>query len=126
MESVYIKQILGGDLSKFTYFVEQYKHMAYTIAFRIVNNKEDAKDVVQDSFIRAYNSLSKFRNDSKFSTWFYKIVVNNSLTKIKKDSLESVNIDSDQVSNLVIEDIESVYKSLTQSDQRKYIDFALG
>ena len=84
MELFYIRQILAGDLSKFTFLVENYKDMAYSIALRMVNNQEDAEDVVQDSFIKVYQSLGTFRQESKFSTWFYKIVVNTALTKVKR------------------------------------------
>ncbi|RLD69404.1 MAG: hypothetical protein DRI95_00060 [Bacteroidetes bacterium] len=127
MESLYIRKIIEGDVSKFSYFVESYKNMAFSIAFRIINNTEDAEEVVQDSFLKAFKSLSKFRKDSKFSTWFYKIVVNSSLSKIKKPRLDiSSDIDLINEKEVIIENVGSAYKSLTLADQKKYIDIALG
>ena len=127
IESKYIRNIIEGDVSKFSYFVENYKNMAFSIAFRIINNTEDAEETVQDSFVKAFKSLHKFRKDSKFSTWFYKIVVNSSLSKIKKKHLEvSSDIDLINAKGVIIENVGSAYKSLTLADQKKYIDIALG
>jgi len=125
MEQLYIQKVIEGDLSKFSYFIENYKDMAFSIAFRITNNTEDAEEVVQDSFLKAFKSLKEFRRDSKFSTWFYKIVVNNSLTKIKSRKQEVQDIDIDKVSNQLIENVESVYTNLTAADQKHYINIAL-
>ena len=99
--------------------------MAFSIAFRIIDNREDAEEIVQDSFLKAFKALSKFKGDSKFSTWFYRIVVNNSLSRLKRDKTESLNIDLDKVSDVVIEKVESVYKGLTHSDQQKFINISL-
>jgi len=87
MELLYIKQIMSGDVSRFAYFVDAYKDMAFTIAFRIVNNREDAEEVVQDAFVKAYTSLHTFRQDAKFSTWLCKIVVNTAISKTRKKKL---------------------------------------
>jgi len=125
MENLYLQKVLEGDISKFSYFIEKYKDMAFSIAFRIINNREDAEEIVQDSFLRAFKSLKKFRFDSKFSTWFYRIVVNNSLSKLKREKQDTRNIDIDKVSDSIIENVESVYKGLIQADQQKFITYAL-
>jgi RNA polymerase sigma factor (sigma-70 family) len=125
MDNLYLQKILAGDISKFSYFIDKYKDMAFSIAFRIVSNREDAEEIVQDSFLKAFKALNKFRHDSKFSTWFYRIVVNNSLSKIKRDRKESCDIDLDKVSDVIIEHVEVVYKSLTHADQQKFINIAL-
>nr|NQU90044.1 sigma-70 family RNA polymerase sigma factor [Bacteroidota bacterium] len=125
MENSYLKKVIDGDTSKFSYFIENYKHMAFSIAFRVVNNREDAEEIVQDSFLKAFKSLKKFRQDSKFSTWFYKIVVNCSLSKIKKHKAGVCSIELIDDNNVGIENVESVYKSLTMDDQKKYINIAL-
>lgn len=126
MEKLYLQKVLEGDISKFSYFIEKYKNMAFSIAFRIIRDREDAEEIVQDSFLRAFKSLGNFRQDSKFSTWFYKIVVNNSLAKLKREKTDIPEIDINEVSDSVIESVESVYKSLEQDDQQKYINYALG
>lgn len=82
-EQLYVKQVLSGNTSVFSYFVETYQEMAITIAYRICGNLQDAEDVVQESFVKAYRNLHSFRADSKFSTWLYRIVYNTAITLTK-------------------------------------------
>ena len=84
METHYIDEVLKGNTNAFSYFIRTYQDKAYGVAIAIVKVDEDAKDVVQDSFLTAYSSLGSFRNDAKFSTWFYRIVVNKALQFIKR------------------------------------------
>jgi RNA polymerase sigma-70 factor (ECF subfamily) len=125
MDHLFIQKVLNGDYDGFTYFIDKYKDMAYSIAFRIINNSEDAEEIVQDSFVKAFKSLKKFRYDSKFSTWFYRIVVNNSLSKVKRRKVDCENVNLDKVPEIAIADIETTYNHLTQADQQKYINLAL-
>ena len=125
MDDLYLKLVLEGNASKYSYFVEKYKGMAFSIAFRIVNNKEDAEEIVQDAFLKAFRSLDKFRKDSKFSTWFYRIVVNSSLSRTRSKRPELSSIDEDDIANVVIESVESAYRGLDLSDQKKFIQNAL-
>ncbi len=125
MENQYILEILNGNPARFSYFVSEYKHMAYLIAFRIVNNNEDAEEIVQDSFVRAYKSLHKFKQSSKFSTWFYRIVVNRTLSvksQVKKSILE---IDINAVPEIPFEEIDTAYRNLTHDERVKFINSAL-
>ena len=124
MESIYLRKILAGEISGFSYFIDQYKDMAFSIAFRIVNNREDAEEIVQDSFMKAYRALHTFRHDSKFSTWFYRIVVNQSLTKRARDKTEPT-IDLNQIPDVAIDQLESAYQKMTHDDQKKYINMVL-
>ena len=99
--------------------------MAYTIAYRIVHNKEDAEEIVQDSFLRVFKSLAKFHGDSKFSTWFYKIVVNQSLSKVKAMRKNEQDIDVEEVSENLVEGISTAYRQLAVGEQKKFIGQAL-
>jgi len=126
MELLYIKQIIEGDASRFAYFVNTYKDMAYTIAFRIVNNREDAEEVVQDAFVKAYTSLHSFRQESKFSTWFYKIVVNMALTKTRKKKLWLDEGTMENLAEMPDTGMEDAYKKLVKAEQEKIIQQALG
>ena len=126
MEFFYIQNILDGDVVKFTWFVDKYKNMAFTIAFRITNNNEDAEEVVQDAFLKAYRSLHKFRQDAKFSTWLYKIVVNTSLSKIKNSKIFTQQSELIDIEDIAIDNIEDAYQRLTHSEQKKIIHEALG
>lgn len=82
-ENQLVQQVLSGNTSAFSHFVDSYQDMAITIAYRICGNMQDAEDVVQDSFVKAYKNLRSFRAESKFSTWLYRIVYNTAVTSTK-------------------------------------------
>lgn len=98
-ERVYVEKVLSGNTSAFAYFVNNYQGMAINIAYRICENRQDAEDVVQESFVKAYKNLHTFRLESKFSTWFYRIVFNTSVTFTKAkiwvidDEVDTVAVD---------------------------------
>ncbi|QRX62744.1 RNA polymerase sigma factor [Dysgonomonadaceae bacterium zrk40] len=82
-ENQRVQQVLSGTTSAFAYFVETYQDLAITIAYRICGNMQDAEDVVQESYVKAYRNLHTFRSESKFSTWLYRIVYNTAVTHSK-------------------------------------------
>ncbi|WP_298313433.1 RNA polymerase sigma factor [uncultured Aquimarina sp.] len=84
-DQYYIKQVLEGEVNAFSSLVERYQSLVYTIVFRMVRNKEEAEEIAQDTFIKAYKSLSKYRGEAKFSTWLYTIAYRKSLDAIKKN-----------------------------------------
>ncbi|MEM9142366.1 MAG: RNA polymerase sigma factor [Bacteroidota bacterium] len=75
---------MKGETHAFSPLVERYKHMVFTLALRVVKNTEEAEEVAQDSFVKAYRGLSKFKGDSKFSTWLYRIAYYSALDAVKK------------------------------------------
>lgn len=80
----YIEKTLNGDMQAYTLLVDRYKHMVFTLALRMVKNREEAEEIAQDTFLKVYNALGSFKGDSKFSTWVYKIAYYRSLDYIKK------------------------------------------
>jgi RNA polymerase sigma factor (sigma-70 family) len=88
----YIRQILSGNNNSFSYIVERHKDKAYNLAFRICGSREDAEELAQDSFLKAFRSLKSFQMKSSFATWFYRIVYNSSIShvRIKKKSVLSL------------------------------------
>lgn len=82
-EKQLIDRVIGGDTSAFGYFVDQYQDLAVTIAFRLCRNRQDAEDIVQNAFVKAFHNLHTFRATSKFSTWFYRIVYNTAITEVR-------------------------------------------
>lgn len=95
-ERGYIEAIQHGDPAPYTFIVEEYQHMAYTIALRILGNVEDAEDIAQESFIKAYQQINQFQFRSKFSTWLYTIVYRTAISKMREGKLNFFSI-SDEV-----------------------------
>lgn len=83
-----INSILSGQDINFKYLIEKYKSKGFALAFRILKNRFDAEEILQDSFIKAYNSLGRFRNESKFSTYLYSIIYNTSISFIRSQKKE--------------------------------------
>ncbi|KAA2242679.1 sigma-70 family RNA polymerase sigma factor [Chitinophaga agrisoli] len=88
-----INQVLKGDQQGFEELIKRYQSFVFTIALRYCRNREDAEEIAQDVFVKAYRSLADFRRDAKFSTWLYTIAMNTTRTFLRKakppvDSLE--------------------------------------
>jgi RNA polymerase sigma factor (sigma-70 family) len=100
-----IDRILAGDTAGYAVLVDRHKDMAYTIAYRIVGSREDAEEVVQDAFIKAFQALQGFRRTAKFATWLYRIVYNAAVSKQrqKKHAMQPIDDDS-RVMNLADDD----------------------
>jgi RNA polymerase sigma factor (sigma-70 family) len=88
----YIEQILSGNNNAFSFIVDRHKNKAYNLAFRICGNHEEAEELAQDSFIKAYRSLRTFKMKSSFATWLYRIVYNTTIShvRIKKKGILSL------------------------------------
>jgi RNA polymerase sigma-70 factor (ECF subfamily) len=86
----------NGDISAFEQLVERYDTRLLRIAHNVTHNREDAQDAVQETFVKAFQHLDGFREDSKFSTWLIRITVNQSLMKLRKQrSMREVSLDED-------------------------------
>lgn len=83
-EEEIISAVVDGDTDMFEYLVERYQGRVYGLACRMMSNHEDAKDVAQEVFIKAFRSLGRFRRESSFSTWIYRITVNTCNDELKK------------------------------------------
>ena len=85
-DTIYIHRILGGDTGAFAYLVEKYQDMVYTLACKILGNKEDAEDAAQEAFVKCYRALKNYNGHASFSTWLYKITYNHALDILKKNT----------------------------------------
>jgi RNA polymerase sigma factor (sigma-70 family) len=92
-----INQVLGGNQQAYALLVNRYQEYVFTLVLRIVKNREDAEEVSQDVFIKAYKNLNSFRGDSKFSTWLYTIVNNTGISFLRKRKLEIYSLDNEAV-----------------------------
>lgn len=88
-EQAVIRRIREGDVNAFEELMAAYEKNVYNLALRMVNNPEDAADMAQEAFIKAYQSLPGFRGDSKFSVWLYRIVSNVCLDFLRRRNRRS-------------------------------------
>lgn len=80
----YINLVKGGQSNAFSYIVEKYQDIVFSIALKVLRNRDDAEEMAQESFIKAYKSAHTFKGNAKFSTWLYRITYNTCISEIRK------------------------------------------
>ncbi|MDA0849035.1 MAG: sigma-70 family RNA polymerase sigma factor [Verrucomicrobia bacterium] len=79
-----VQRVQNGEVSAFNQLVQKYRQSLFSIIYNMTGNREDATDIAQDVFIKAFQSIKQFRGQSSFYTWLYRIAVNSSITFIKR------------------------------------------
>lgn len=92
-----ISQVLNGNQQAYAGLVNRYQNYVFTLSLRMVKSREDAEEVAQDVFIKAYKYLADFRGESKFTTWLYTIVNNTCISFLRKKKLEIHSLDNERV-----------------------------
>ena len=92
-DELLIEQARSGRQTAFAMLVKRYEQYAFTLALRFVKNREDAHEVAQDSFMRAFRYLPDFRGDAKFSTWLFKIIYSTALNFLRKQNPDIQSLD---------------------------------
>ncbi|WP_184158591.1 MULTISPECIES: RNA polymerase sigma factor [Flavobacterium] len=121
----YIDRILQGETNLFAVLVDRYKDMIFTLSLKMVKNREEAEEAAQDTFIKVFNSLNKFKGDSKFSTWIYKISYNNCLDRLKKNKKEDLNISIDEFSSHLVKTMDNALSALEDKERKQAIQNCL-
>jgi RNA polymerase sigma factor (sigma-70 family) len=101
--------------------INKYKDLAFNIALKITKNELDSEEIVQDSFVKAFKGLNNFKNESRFSTWFYRIVYNTAISSIRHKKHITLEIDDNLTDTLENNQIESAIKSLEEDDRKQLI-----
>jgi len=114
----YIRRVKAGDIRAFSGIVANYQKMVFTIVLKIVENREDAEDIMQEIFVKVFKSLDQFKEESEFSTWLYRITYNTTISELRKrrlsfvqvnDNLDAVNEVFADDENLELPDIKLHY-----------------
>jgi len=91
----YIEKVLSGETETFSFLVEKYKDKVFGMAFHLLQQREEAEDAAQDVFVKAYKGLKAFRKKSQFSTWLYRIVYNECISRLRKVKYRSIQLEED-------------------------------
>jgi RNA polymerase sigma factor (sigma-70 family) len=121
-DSELIEKIKSGFQPAYAELINRHKNYAFTLANRILNNREEAEEAAQDAFMKVFSQINTFNNDAKFTTWFYRIVMNEALGRKRKNKIYTEDIEN----NISAENKNSIGEEhFLQSDQEKYIHLAL-
>lgn len=124
-EASIINQIIGGDTQAFSVLVDVYKDLVFTLAIRMLKNREEAEEVSQDTFIKIYKALPKFKGESKLSTWIYKVAYNTCLDQIKKNNRRYDEVAIDSFSENQIKTLDNALDALEEKEQQQTIQDCL-
>lgn len=100
LDTEIISRVLRGEKALFAELVKKYQNFVFTIAGRYTSNREDAEEIAQDVFVKAYKNLADFRGDAKFSTWLYTITSTTCISFLRKKKLAVHSLDQDHVFEL--------------------------
>jgi RNA polymerase sigma factor (sigma-70 family) len=92
-----ISKVLKGEQNAYAELVNRYQAYVFTLTLRMIKSREDAEEVAQDVFVKAYRSLADFRGESKFSTWLYTITNTTCITFLRKKKLDIHSLDNEKV-----------------------------
>ncbi|WP_299288356.1 RNA polymerase sigma factor [uncultured Mucilaginibacter sp.] len=122
MDDVYVEKVCQGDTESFRYFLKKYKDMAFSLSVSILKDEFIAEEVVQESFIKAFNGIKSFNSKSNFRTWFYRIVLNEAFQRRKKIKREFIEFQPEYNEEIVD---ESILLALDKDEQIHNINEAL-
>ena len=99
-EAHIIKEILNGNTEQYEYFLDRYGQQVFVLVDRIVSCQEDAEELTQDVFLKAFQQLSSFKAESSFSTWIYRIATNLAISTVRKKRNDVLRLDDSVFANL--------------------------
>jgi len=114
-----IFRVLKGDQSAYALLLEKYKNYVFTLVLRFTENREDAEEIAQDVFVKAYRSLADFRGDSKFSTWLFTITRTTCLSFLRKKKLDIQSLDNERT-GVQLENRESGFNANLVEQKSKH------
>lgn len=121
-----IARVKEGDLSAFNVLIDEHKAMAFTLALKLMKSREDAEEVTQDAFLKAYKNIRQFEGKSKFSTWLYTIVYNTALSKLRKKKLPMDGTGLTALDNQQgFSETDVEWRKLQKQERASYIKLAL-
>ena len=95
-----IKEVLNGKSREFEHILNKYSQQVFNLVVNIVSSKEDAEELTQDVFLKAFQSLSLFKEESSFSTWLYRIATNTAISAARKNRHDTIHLDDAAYSNI--------------------------
>lgn len=125
-ETHIIHRILEGETSLYEHLLDKYSQQTFLLILRIVENQEDAEELTQDTFLKAFKHLSSFKATSSFSTWIYRIAYNTAVSAVRKrkqavvlmDEQVLANVSDEQVDNTLDDESEEQIEKLQRSIKR--------
>jgi RNA polymerase sigma-70 factor (ECF subfamily) len=121
----HIEAVRKGNVQAFSFLVEKYQKLVYTLALKLMKKPEEAEEMAQDTFIKAFQKIDSYEGKSKFSTWLYSITYNACISELRKRRIEFKSLDDRQISEQDEQKMNDYYRETKKEDQEKYLNLAL-
>jgi len=121
----YIKRILDGETNLFSFFLERYSRPVYSLIIQIIPNHEDAEELTQDAFVKAFRKLATFKNDCSFSTWLYRIAYNTAVSATRKRKAIFPVLDESMIENIPEETIDAFFANDDDEEMLQRLEQAI-
>lgn len=121
-EDALIRQAIAGNQSAYAALVRRYDRMVYGLALQMVGNREDALEVTQDAFLKAFRFLSSYRGESRFSTWLYRIARTSAINNLRRVRRETVTLDTPESPvRRMVSDVVNGYETVTLGERSELL-----
>lgn len=124
-ESYYIERILDGETEYFSVFLDRYSRPLYTLVVQIVGCPEDAEELLQDIFLKAFRNLNRYKGECRFSTWIYRIAYNAAISATRKKKQEFLYIEENTINNVPDEMADNVLAPAETEEQLERLEMAI-
>ncbi len=124
-DAYFISRVLKGNVNAFEVLVDRHKTMVFNIAFKIIENREDAEEIAQDAFLKAFQNLETFRKESRFSTWIYRIAYNTAISKSRTKSLLTNELNEQHLDHYMFPEIKNLMDEVDEKERIRILNRSL-
>ena len=124
-DTYYIQRVLAGDVASFAWLVDRYSQPIFALINRIVQNREEAEELTQDTWLKVFEHLSGFKQQSSFSTWLYRVAYNLAISATRRKRQECLPLDESVIERVTEEDVEQWIGSGGNEDRLAHLEMAL-
>jgi RNA polymerase sigma factor (sigma-70 family) len=119
----YIDKVKNGEPASYAFLVNKYKDMVYSIGLKILRDADDAQDLAQESFIKAYQQIHSFQGNSKFSTWLYTITYRTAVSRLKENKVNTVELNGE--THEVVDNLPGQFEQLHARQVKQQVQAAI-
>lgn len=120
-----INQVIAGNTGAYRLLVDAYKDLVFSLVIKILRNREEAEEVTQDTFLKAYHALPNFKNESRFSTWLFRIAYNTTISRTRKKVVVMSAIDDYIIENISVDNVQESLEQFDEAEKLRILKFAL-
>lgn len=124
-EHLYITRILNGEVELFGKLLAEYSQPIFLLIYRIVHSREEAEELTQDTFLKAYRTLQRFKGECLFSTWLYRIAYNTAISATRKKKYEFLYISEQTIEQVEDADLDEQFENQIHEQQLDRLDKAM-